>query len=753
MGIALGLFVNGYVLASLFPASSRQLLVLTGVIVFIGAPVYWLLLAWSAPRLAALPGRARLDAVIAALLAGVVLFFAGTAGWLTPPRYISILLPAHRLELQAAPTQTPRSLALTWFTTSVGDVSYSELDIAGWKRSGDELVLEQPDGNHIRWSGRTGGDVQLRFRSSQPGESVTVSWDGHEETLLSASGKFTYARGLGVPWYASSGFVYALGMISFASLALMVFLWLWPHRAALGAGLEASVSGSGAWDRSETLFLLSAAAIALILRVLDLGRAYPAVDEYFHLIAARQLVEGASLSSVYGRSLWIVTVPVSLAFRAFGYQLWAARLVGAFVDVLGVWPLYLLARKISKPVGVLSVLLFATSPWVVTFARITREYAYYPVFVYFILLGMISFIGRVPQGFVILRDWRTLLRGRTLLVGLALLIPPVFAFFVDPSSTFRLTILAYIVFAAFLLARLDWKHRLNLPLLAVFAAAVLVAGYAAYLRDAHRLVPVPRFNLVPLLYFFPNPPQQWYFDRFVLLAVVALIAAGVCGYVVRRVNSVPFFVLCLYLTYLMFFTFLSKKFFHTRHLSMAELWYIVLLAAGLYFCWTALRILQPGVSRVASLAVAAVLLLSLMNVGQIALPVASAAPNNVISEDYLHDMSPVQAFMASHAQTQDALISTVYGLYNSWVETPRFAANYRITTQTPLEQVLGLIEQHESGWIVVDQIRLDMSAFGPHAFAGNPDVEYIGLFGDQNVWHWQHASGTVGHRMVAGKAE
>jgi hypothetical protein len=95
--------------------------------------------------------------------------------------------------------------------------------------------------------------------------------------------------------------------------------------------------------------------------------------------------------------------------------------------------------------------------------------------------------------------------------------------------------------------------------------------------------------------------------------------------------------------------------------------------------------------------------------------------------------------MVSHVQPQEVLIATVYGLYSSWMEEPRFEAKYRITTQTPLEEVTSLIKEHKAGWIVIDRIRLDLSALGQNEFAGIPDVEYIGLFGDEYVWHWQHA--------------
>ncbi len=55
--------------------------------------------------------------------------------------------------------------------------------------------------------------------------------------------------------------------------------------------------------------------------------------------------------------------------------------------------------------------------------------------------------------------------------------------------------------------------------------------------------------------------------------------------------------------------------------------------------------------------------------------------------------------------------------------------------------------------MLAHQIRVQMSALGPDAFAGNPDVEYIGTFGDEHVGHWQHTAGGLGSSAIAGKGE
>ncbi len=753
LGLLFGLFIYSYWLVDLLPAGSRLLTVLAAAGALLGAVSYYLLLDWSAPRFVALPAAGRLALIGASLLCGAALLFGGTTGWLSPARSIRFLLPVHRLDVEASGPSGSSAVALMWFNTSLGDVSYSNLHYTGWKRVGDLLVLENPDANGLVWSGRTGSAVEMVWRGS-PSASLQISWDGQAETLKPAASKVTVSHAFAVPWYASRGLVLALGVLVLASLATVLALLLWDRRDLLLPALqEAFTATRERVGRLDAVLIGGIAVLALFLRLPNLGGPYPAVDEYYHLIAARQILEGAALSSVYQRSLWLVTFPVLLSLKLFGYHLWAARLPGLIFNVLAILPLYLLTRRINRPVAVLSVLLYATSPWIVTFARIAREYAYYPFFFFWVILGMVAFIEYIPHGLVMLRDWNKLLTAKVVLLGLALVVPPLFAIFADPLSTFKTIVIAYVVFAGFLLARFDFPDRSNWPFLGAAGIALVIAAFAVYGQEKIRIVSALAFNPVPVSYFVPDPQQQWYYGQLVPLVIVGLIGALLSSYLLRRTNFILLFMFGLYGAGVAFFAVLSKTFFHTRHLLTTQLWFIVLLAAALYLLWKVISASIPWKGRYANAVLAGVLALSVINWQQLVTPVVSTNPDNPISEDYLHDMSEVQAYMLGHVQAQDVLISTVYGLYASWVEQPRFESQYRITTETPHEQILALMAQHQSGWLVIDQIRLAMSGLSPREFAGNPDVEYIGLFGDENVWHWQHSAGSLGASALAGKGE
>ena len=46
--------------------------------------------------------------------------------------------------------------------------------------------------------------------------------------------------------------------------------------------------------------------------------------------------------------------------------------------------------------------------------------------------------------------------------------------------------------------------------------------------------------------------------------------------------------------------------------------------------------------------------------------------------------------------------------------------------------------------ILIDKIRLDLSSVSNRDFNRARNIEYIGMFGDEYVWHWQRSTGWAG---------
>jgi hypothetical protein len=479
------------------------------------------------------------------------------------------------------------------------------------------------------------------------------------------------------------------------------------------------------------MMLLALAALAFVLRAPNLENLFPTVEEYSHINAAKQIIQGAPIESVYGRSLWPVTLPVTLAFKIFGYQLWAARLLGVIFNVLALIPLYLLARKINRPVAILSVLLFATSPWVIAVSRVVREYAYYPFYFFWVIYGMILLLEQIPDRFRIDQDWKTLLKPRVLLLGAFLAFLPYYALDLDRQSTFKTILIAYVALGVLLFLKVDFRYWKNLPvLIGIFFATLYLERYFSAL---------PTINLVPLNYFFLNPSQQWYFDRIAFLPAVAVIGAMLFGLYARRQNSIPFFILILYSGSMAFFMLSSKKFFAPRHLSTTQLWYILLVALGLYLLWTFLQTFSSLREKKIQILTVVVLAGMFFNVRQVLTPLVSKDPYMAITEDYHDDLTDLQAFMLANAETSDVLIaSRIYSRYIEWVGEPLFREVYDFHVQSTEEEVLSVVDQFDSGWIIIDTARIERATFSPDtSFLGNDRIEYIGLFDGEHVWQWR----------------
>jgi hypothetical protein len=741
LGAGFGLFVSGYWLIDLLPASSRQIVLITAAIALAAGFLYFLLLRWIWREVRGLSVRTLMLLALSSLVLGLFLFFAGTQQWRMSGRYVGFLLPRHQLQV-SAPSAPPGSTRLIWFNSSIGDVSFGDLQTKGWSRQGDALVLMTLKENSIRWAGITGDRIQMVLGADTAGAKVIISWDGRDEAVTLDRGKTSYSRDFAVPYQASRSAIILLGLVNAFVLSLALALVVRKRQPVWQPALMQSATGKGGrLDRRDVPALIGVLTLALLLRVFNLANVFPAVDEYYHLIAAQQILQGMDLGAVYQRSLWIVTLPIALALRVFGHQVWAARLAGVVFSVLAVVPLYLIMRKVNRPTAIVTCALYACSPWIVTFSRMAREYAFYPFYFYWIAYMMVMFVEAVPAGFVVTRDWRAVPKFRLLALAAFLALPPLFGLVVDWLSTFRTVLIAYVVLGILVLTRFDWSDAHNWPILSVLLGAVAISGRAWYAEQSSKLLIWPRLNPVPLEYFFPNPQQQWYFERAAILIALAVVAAIGYAYVSRRITVVPSFMVLLLLTYLGVFALFSKSFFHTRHLLTTELWYAAVTGLGLYAMWTLLQAVVPLGRILPRIAVGLCLGLATVNVGQILLPSVSTNPDMPISEDYLHDMSKVQAYMVGRVQPGDVLVSTVYGLYALWEETPDFRAQYRITSTTPKEDLLNIVASNPSGWIVMDKIRLDLSAMSTRDFSELGPVDYVGTFGDEFVWHWQHPPG------------
>jgi 4-amino-4-deoxy-L-arabinose transferase-like glycosyltransferase len=132
--------------------------------------------------------------------------------------------------------------------------------------------------------------------------------------------------------------------------------------------------------------------MGLGLRLAKLGNAGLAFDESFHAVAAQSLVETGEPNLPSGKPYtraMLFTKMVALSFSFFGVNEFAARLPSALFGTLSVVLVFLIARKFfGTPVGLLSALFLALSPFQIAWSRECRMYS---AFQFLYLFGFYSF--------------------------------------------------------------------------------------------------------------------------------------------------------------------------------------------------------------------------------------------------------------------------------------------------------------------------------------------------------------------------
>jgi hypothetical protein len=599
----------------------------------------------------------------------------------------------------------------------------------------------------------------LVFRKSPLGGTINVAWNGVSETInlfSETDQKYSYIHQFRVPFYAGRNWAFLLIVVDFTVLSCAIYLLAFAKRklifdyltqsiATLSFALSDKMEGrverrdTKKYDVPEWMVVTGIMAVAMLLRSFNLENLYPYADEYAHLIAAKSLLHGAPMNEVYQRSLFMVTLPVALSFRLLGTSLASARMVGVLFNVLAIVPLYGITKKISRPVAVLSCLLYATNPWIISVSRNAREYAYHAFYFYWVIYGMVLFLERFPDRFVIAKDWRRIYRPQVGLLSVALLFPLLYCLLIDPFSTSKLILFAYGVFYLFILMKFDLSNKANLAALLVVSSCIAISILIRI--SGPGAVPfLPKFNGLSFGYFFSNPKQQWYFDRLVIIPVFGLTSAVMISLWSSKKNFIPLFFLSLFLVYMLFFAFFFDRYLKPRYVVVVEYWYIVPTAIGLYALWILLKSLFLGSNRFMLLAVVTILI-STINIPQILLPTLYKSQGYMpITEEYHYGLEPVHSFLLKKVGEDDVLISTIYSNYVRWKSTPTFAKNYSYNykDKNAKKYIISIIKQHDTGWLVVDDFRYRRASPFPRNTIdiGNKRLEYVGAFADEYVWKW-----------------
>jgi hypothetical protein len=498
------------------------------------------------------------------------------------------------------------------------------------------------------------------------------------------------------------------------------------------------------WKWVNVTVLLTCFLVGIGLRLINLDQFPPYVDEYIHTHDAIAILSGEPLE--WGRAYLTVSLPVFLSLKVFGISLWASRLPMVLINMLAVFPLYALTRKINPLVGMISVVLFTLSPWGLAVARTVRDYAVIPLYFYIAALLLVDLLDWEGLGIrkYLRQHWlRIILAGAVLAYALY-----------DKTSTLKVVVALYAIFSLVVFLKV-WKNhpsRRVRIVLSSLGAVTLVAFilYSGLIR---------RFQVTGMLVYkvagtywdslVAGNLRQWYMIGevgFIILIVVIFLMARALFKPASKTNLVSLFFMLAFATLLVYLTFFLVNPHvpeRVRYGILMEYWYIPVVAIVL-FC--AYRLILLVTQKALRLGLILVTVLAFINVPAIykVLTYPGGGSFPVTGEKH-YVVQPAYDFLVQNSTAEDVLVSDVLHRYDE-LAGGRMPMQEQISyfslifgqEATPVD----IIKTHPQGWLALTlNARAEEHGIPMMDFeSGGKQITYLGELGEVYLWHWDDLS-------------
>lgn len=491
--------------------------------------------------------------------------------------------------------------------------------------------------------------------------------------------------------------------------------------------------------------------LAFLLRFINLTNLDPYTDEYSHILAAAEYLDTGLLE--YCRASMVTYLNI-LFFRlgnpsSFHEYLFWGRLPGVIFSALTVIPLYLITRRISPPVALISIFLWATSPWAIGVARTIREYAYFP---FFIMLGALSLI----YFFELLLTNNIKLQLRSLLCLLPVIALVFYAFRIDPYSTLRISLLVYAGITAYYLSIYlyrfkDQAKKNKIVLAGILAASAFVARWMfVYAQGSgHIRLDNLRFSDYWLqVFFFPggaSTPLHWWGDYHLMAVVVFILGLGFFYAAANKQQHRGYFLhAALFSLLLLFYTLFFDRYYRPRYIFYALPFFIPLVAVSVYALFDYANKLKPFSIKVAGALAVAMFLFQIINYNHVLYPVLSDTHGFVRTTNEHHDsLKSTLILLEEKISPDDVFITTIARTaiqLNFNINSDRMYY-YSFKSEDRFNDVAEIIEKYPRGFMILDWRRNGHFAEGfpteGQFLIGDHTVEVIQNKDGMHVYRWQ----------------
>ncbi|AKB86158.1 glycosyltransferase family 39 protein [Methanococcoides methylutens] len=417
------------------------------------------------------------------------------------------------------------------------------------------------------------------------------------------------------------------------------------------------------WLYSGTL--ISIVLIAFIIRIWNLTILDPYTDEYIHLVAANNLIEMGETS--YTRA-FLVTHLVKIFFiignaTSFYEYLFWGRVPGVIFGALTIIPLYYLAKRINKPVAVISGILFAISPWAIGVSRNIREYTYY---LFFILIACLILIKMLEYSY-------DNSKKNTFKLGIYSFVLIGFLYYsskIDYLSSLKISFLIYPVilfyFLLFNYQKVLTNINFNKKIYYVYLIICLLFG--AFLLDFiinNFQVLFGNVEKTELWfnYFFKSSgsPMQWWSDSvFTYIAYLVFSIGFICALYTKKREYFMHFL--IFSAFIIFFVFFFNRYASPRYIFYALPFFCILISMSIYSLINLKKVFSKSYSKIAYIVVLFLIISSIFNINNTIYPITSDKHGYVKMTGEHHDKAKdTILFLENEIQEEDVFITTIFG--------------------------------------------------------------------------------------------
>ncbi len=445
---------------------------------------------------------------------------------------------------------------------------------------------------------------------------------------------------------------------------------------------------------------------AFILRMHNLTILDPYADEYAHLVAAKDLINIGE--TTYTRAFFVsylvknflqIGDPASF----YEYVFWG-RIPGVIFASSTILPLYFLARKINKPIALISSFLFAISPWAIAVSRNIREYAFYP---FFILITTLLFLRLLEMILHFKREFLT----KIVLYSSLIFIFFYYTYKIDTLSTLRISLLIFPVTALYFFVvnfkQIFVKQRKKAFLILGVLIGLTFSLLIYAINSPHVTFEI-NISLNSIRFFFnPDaPPMQWWFgNNFNYIAFIFIIAG--ITYAITKGKKEYILPLAIFTTLIIFFVFFFDRNIRPRYSFYLLPFFTILVSTGIYSIFYFIKNeIKTNSLKYLALIVSIIFILITFNLQNTIYPITSDVHQlNLVTDEYHSKVeSTIEFFEEYGIEEDDYFITTIFGsilqLHFDISKERDFYYNYR--DEDRFDYVRNIVASKPQGFIVLD---------------------------------------------------